>query len=100
MTTIKWLPEATDDLRRLHAFIEPHSAEAAEKAVLTIIEAAESLMAFPGKGKPWEPDTNFREWGVSFGAKGYLIRYRLHGDQVVIVRIWHGLEDRDAMTPA
>lgn len=100
MTTIEWLPGAVDDLRRLHAFIEPHSAEAAEQAVTTIVEAAESLMAFPGKGKPWEPDTNFREWGATFGARGYVIRYRLFGDRVIIVRIWHGLENREAAPPA
>ena len=49
MVTIKWLPEALDDLQRLHAFIEPHSPEAARRAVNTLIDAADSLAEFPAK---------------------------------------------------
>ena len=94
MAAIRWLPGALDDLKRLHAFLEPLSADAAHRAVVTIIEATEQLGEFPGQGKPWEPDMRFREWGVRFGAKGYVIRYRVEGDEVVIVRVWHGLEAR------
>jgi plasmid stabilization system protein ParE len=94
MITLKWLPEALDDLKRLHAFIEPHNQEAAVRAVATLVEAAEFLMEFPEKGHPWEPDTNFRELPVRFGAKGYVIRYRFHENQVIIVRVWHALETR------
>ena len=31
MATVKWLPEALDDLKRHHAFIEPHSPDAARR---------------------------------------------------------------------
>ncbi len=94
MVILKWLPEALDDLKRLHAFIEPHSPDAASSAVNTLIEAAESLQEFPEKGKPWELEMGFRELPVKFGARGYVIRYQLHDDQVIIVRVWHSLEDR------
>jgi len=94
MTVLKWLPEALDDLKRLYAFIEPHSPSAAARAINTLIASAESLQEFPEKGKPWDLETNFRELPVRFGARGYVIRYRLFEDQVIIVRVWHSLEDR------
>ena len=60
MATVKWLPEALDDLKRLHAFIEPHSPAAAKRAVDTLIEAADSLAEFPEKGRPWDLEMDFR----------------------------------------
>ena len=93
MATVKWLPETLDDLKRLHAFIEPHSPAAARRAADTLIEAADSLAEFPEKGRPWDLEMDFRELSVRFGARGYVIRYRYVDDVVVIVRAWHALED-------
>ena len=94
MATIKWLPEALDDLQRLHAFIEPHSPGAARRAVNTLINAADSLAEFPEKGRPSDVAVDFRELSVQFGARGYLIRYRYLDNVVFIVRVWHALENR------
>lgn len=94
MANLRWLPDALGDLKRLHAFIEPHSPQAAIRAVNTLIKATESLTVFPQKGKPWDLEMDFRELPVRFGARGYVIRYRYFGDEVIIVRVWHALEDR------
>lgn len=94
MIAIEWLSEARSDLLRLYEFIEPHSSDAAERAIEVILNAVDHLSAFPESGKPWEPDPSFREWSAQFGARAYVIRYRLHGNSLIIVRIWHGLEDR------
>lgn len=94
MATLKWLPEAQVDLQRLFEFIAPHSHDAAAKAVMTLVSAAESLSYFPQKGRPWGAGGTFRELPVSFGARGYVIRYRKHNDQVIIVRVWHAREQR------
>ncbi len=94
MTSVEWLPGALEDLKRLHAFIEPHSPDAAVRAVDTIIDAAGSLSDFPEKGRPWDVETGDRELPVRFGARGYVIRYRHVDSRVIIVRVWHALEDR------
>jgi len=94
MAIIKWLPEAQDDLKRLYAFILPHSPGAASRAIDTIIEGVEDLGAFPETGRLWEPDTDYRELHIRFGAKGYTIRYRLFEDKIIIARVWHSLELR------
>ena len=94
MATLKWLPEAHDDLRRLYEFILPHSPQAASRAIDTIVEGIEKLQDFPETGYLWEPDTDYRELPLRFGAKGYVVRYRLFENQVIIARIWHSLESR------
>lgn len=94
MAAVRWLPEALDDLKRLHEFLELHSSRAAVRAVDTLIEGAESLAEFPEKGRPWDLALDFRELPVRFGARGYVIRYRIFDGQVIIVRVWHALEDR------
>lgn len=35
-----------------------------------------------------------RELIVPFGSAGYVIRYVVHADEVLILRIFHALEDR------
>ena len=91
---IQWLPEARDDLERLYAFIKPHSLQAADRMIYILLKAAETLSDFPEKGRPWELEHNFRELPVRFGARGYIIRYRVFEEQIIIVRVWHTLEDR------
>ncbi|MDA0656769.1 MAG: type II toxin-antitoxin system RelE/ParE family toxin [Proteobacteria bacterium] len=94
MVRLHWLADALEDLKRLHGFIKPYSEEAAIRAVTALVAAAKSREEFPEKGRPWEADADYRELPVQFGAKGYVIRYRLHEDRVIIVRVWHGLQER------
>jgi hypothetical protein len=56
-------------------------------AVNTPIEAAETLVEFPDKGRLWE-------LMVKFGARNDIIGYRRHENLIIIVRIWHHLEAR------
>ncbi|MEM1154117.1 MAG: type II toxin-antitoxin system RelE/ParE family toxin [Pseudomonadota bacterium] len=94
MARVVWLPGAKEDLKRLHAFIEPHSPDAAARAVNTLVDAAGSLAEFPEKGRPWDVEMIYREMAVTFGARGYVIRYRVIDTDVFIVRVWHALEAR------
>jgi plasmid stabilization system protein ParE len=93
MTDIAWLPESLDDLRRLHEFIAEHNATAAARAIATLLDAVESLRDFPEKGRPWDAEPDYRLLAVRFGARGYVVRYRLFEERVIIVRVWHALED-------
>ena len=95
MAPIEWLPDAKADLQRLYDFIRPHNPQAAARAVEAIILGVDQLAEFPEAGRPWEPDLDFRELIVPFGARAYVVRYRLFGERVIIVRVWHGLEDRN-----
>ena len=91
---LRWLPEALDDLKRLHAFIAAHNPDAARRAVESLVAAAASLQDFPEMGRPWDAELQVRELTVRFGARGYAIRYRLFEDQIILLRVWHALEER------
>lgn len=35
-----------------------------------------------------------RELVVPYGARGYIVRYQVRENAILIVRVWHGREDR------
>ncbi len=87
---------ALADLDRLHAFLADKNLRAADRAVITLVAAVESLKHFPERGRPaGVHDT--RELIVPFGQSNYLVRYayRKGADEVIIFRIWHGRETRE-----
>ena len=90
---LKWSPIALADVKRLRAFIEPHNPEAARRAAASLKQAANLLLAHPGIGTRLEGRQD-RELFVPFGQRGYVMRYRLDGDEIVILKIWHGSENR------
>jgi plasmid stabilization system protein ParE len=88
-----WSATARADLIRLRQFIEPHNPEAARNAAQALKKAANLMSQHPGIGTRLEGRQD-RELFVPFGHRGYVIRYRLDGDAIVILKIWHGLEER------
>ncbi|ETW98049.1 MAG: plasmid stabilization protein [Candidatus Entotheonella gemina] len=87
-----WLPEALDDLERLFEFLLERDPAAAERAIRSIESGAESLTALPERGRPMGDETGRRELLIPFGAGAYVVRYRLHREDVVIIRVWHSRE--------
>ncbi len=71
-----------------------HNQQAAARAVDMIYSTAEALKLFPQKGRPYPADIAFREIIVPFGDGGYINRYRQIEGGVLVVRVWHGREDR------
>lgn len=94
MIEIRWSPAAKTDLERLYTFIAEHSADAAQRAMNTLVNAADMLADYPEKGRPWEHDSQSRELLVRFGSRGYVLRYRYKDDVIFIARVWHAREQR------
>lgn len=92
---VLWLPEALDDVERLFGFLIEKDASAAERAVHAISSGAEKLRDLPRIGRPLGDDTDRRELVVPFGAGAYVLRYRIHRDAAVIIRVWHSREWRE-----
>lgn len=84
--------EAIEDLQRLRAFIATHNPSAAARIAFELVGKIDLLADFPKMGSPVQmapvPDS-IRD--MVFGK--YVIRYSLHSCVIVILRIWHGLED-------
>ena len=94
MSKIAWLPEALEDMTRLRLFLEDKSPIAAQRAGKVLQEGAKLLQSFPEIGSPMLDGTNRRELFLPFGSGGYVLRYMLDGDVVVIIRAWHSKEER------
>ena len=93
--TLLWLPEALVEVERLFGFLADKDAQAAERAMNVIASGADTLLEFPEAGRPMNDETGRREFVVPFGAGAYMLRYRIHDEAVVIIRVWHSREARD-----
>lgn len=89
-----WLPQSQDDIERLFNFLLDKDPAAAERAVRTIQIGAKRLCEFPHIGRPMGDETERRELFIPFGAGAYVLRYRVHGDTIVVIRVWHSREER------
>ena len=94
MTRVLWLPEALDDVERLHDFLIRKDPAAAARAVRTILNGAVRLQEQPELGRPLADGTDRREIVVPFGAGAYVLRYRIDRESAVIIRVWHNRETR------
>ena len=90
-----WTPGALEDLARLREFIARHNPRAASHAARRIIDGASLLRGQPLLGRPLADLPEFHELLIPFGRRGYVLRYRVEATRIVILRIWHGLEDRE-----
>lgn len=87
--------EAAADLARLRGFLEDKEPRAAANAAARLDAAIRSLQIFPGRGRP-SGIPGVRELVVPFGGSAYLLRYAHNAEQemVVVIRVWHGREER------
>jgi len=91
-----WLDQSRDDLERLYDFLLDKDPVAAKRAIQVIREGAKQLLRFPDIGRRMDDDTDRRELIVPFGVGAYVLRYRRHDDEaVVVLRVWHSREVRD-----
>jgi plasmid stabilization system protein ParE len=93
MFDVSWLPEAMADLERHFEFLNERNPDAASRAVRAILAAGSSLAQSPDRGTAI-PDTSQRKLRVFFGKSGYVLYYRVQAQQVFILRVHHGRENR------
>ena len=89
-----WLPEAQADIQRLYNFLRARDPRAAERAIRAVQLGAQRLLEFPHLGRRMDDETERREISVPFGAGAYVLRYRMHEETIVVIRVWHSREER------
>lgn len=89
---IAWLPGAILDLQRLREFLRPLDKEAALKAILAIKGSVKLLSQHQHIGKPVEDMPDYRDIIIPFGSAGYVLRYRIQTDAILIVAVKHTKE--------
>ncbi|ESQ76045.1 type II toxin-antitoxin system RelE/ParE family toxin [Asticcacaulis sp. AC402] len=90
--TIQWSLAAQRDLVRLADFLKPVNPRAAAQVVHNIIAAVEKLADFPELAPRIEGQDDRDIRSLMIGD--YNLHYEIKGDSLLIVRIWHGREDR------
>jgi plasmid stabilization system protein ParE len=89
-----WLPEAKEDIARLHEFLKHKNPDAASRAVDLLLAGADRLLNFPEIGKPLGDELKRRELYLAFGAGAYVLRYILTRNKIIVIRVWHSRENR------
>ncbi len=93
MPRVIFAPAALRDLERLREFLRPKNPAAAERAAQAIIQGVRTLGLQPHIGRPIDdlPEA-FRDWPIDFGDSGYIARYRIDNDLIVILALRHQKE--------
>jgi plasmid stabilization system protein ParE len=94
MSQIVWTLSAIDDLNRHYDFIKLNNVDAAARAVQAIVSSGESLQLNPRRGATVDEIAGLRKLLVSFGKYGFIIHYVILENDVVILRVYHGRENR------
>jgi plasmid stabilization system protein ParE len=93
MPQLIWSPQALLDVQRLYRFLAPKNLEAAKRAVTAIGQGVNVMSLQPGMGRPVEDMTDeFRDWIIDFGDSGYVARYRIDGQHLIILAVRHQKE--------
>jgi plasmid stabilization system protein ParE len=93
MPRLIWSSQALRDVQRLYRLLTGKNSDAAKRAVKAIRHGIGMLAQQPGIGRPVEDmPEDFREWVIDFGDSGYVARYRVDADEVVILAVRHQRE--------
>lgn len=85
MAKVVWSAMALIELSEIRAYIALFDAVAADRMVTRLLQVGNSLADFPHRGRP--AGEGWREMAT---VPPYVLRYRVIGDEVAIVRIRHG----------
>jgi len=81
-----WTLSARADLASIRAYIGQFNPLAAQRMAQRILTATDKVIgAFPRAGHP--PGRKYLEFPIVWP---YLVRYRIEGDNIIILRVRHG----------
>jgi len=87
---VVWSDEARSNLAAIRGYIAEFSPLAAQRFALKLVSAAEDLADSADRGRP--VGRRYRELAI---IRPYLIRYRIDGETVLILRIRHAARKPD-----
>ena len=93
---IVWTTPARFDVQRLRVWTERHSPAQAKAQAQRIRRAVEALSGMPRLGRQLAVPDGGPEELRELVLPPYVIRYLVEPKRIVIVRLWHGREDRPA----
>jgi plasmid stabilization system protein ParE len=94
MSQVDWTKTALADVQRHFEALEQVNRTAAIAAVQAIRKTGDSLQNHPQRGAVVHEATGLRKLWVAFGKSGFVIHYAVLEGEVVILRVYHGRENR------
>jgi toxin ParE1/3/4 len=88
---VRWTPDAARDLELISKHIAETNPAAALRIVRAIYRSIEMLGAFPRRGRTGR-EAGTRE--LVLAPLRYVVVYRIKEEQVQILRIYHGAQER------
>jgi toxin ParE1/3/4 len=88
---LRWTPAAADDLEAIADYLARHFPSFTETTVREIYDAIVTLRSLPHRGRIGREEGT-RELVVA--RLPYVVVYRIKGDAVEILRIFHGAQRR------
>jgi toxin ParE1/3/4 len=85
LSEVVWTDTALTNLQVIRAYIRQFNPKAATYVAQSLWDAGDSLANFPHRGRPVR-GSDMRELVASYP---YIIRYRVIGDTVLILRVRH-----------
>jgi toxin ParE1/3/4 len=88
--SVRFTRRAISDLASIREYISIDNPIAASRMAVELVAACDKLEVFPERGRP----------GLRKGTRElstvwpYVIVYRISGDDIDILAIWHGAQDR------
>lgn len=89
-----WSDDALADLKRFSNFLERDHPGLAPRVADEIVRAALALETSPMMGRAHPQRPEFRRVVLQVLKAAYIVQYRLDADGVLILRVYHGREDR------
>jgi toxin ParE1/3/4 len=90
---IRWTPAAAADLQHLSDYLKDHHPHYQEPTLRKVFAAVQSLKEWPHRGRPGREE---RTRELLFPPLPYIAVYRVRGDSIEVLRIYHGAQDRDS----
>ncbi|HUD15595.1 MAG TPA: type II toxin-antitoxin system RelE/ParE family toxin [Terracidiphilus sp.] len=88
---VRWTPASADDLEEIADYLTLHFPSFRQKALREIWEAIAALRSLPYRGRIGR-DAGTRE--LVMAGLPYIVVYRIKGDAVEILHIFHGAQER------
>jgi plasmid stabilization system protein ParE len=93
LAKIVWTEEAVEHLEAIVTYVSVYDSAAAERLARRLVELADSLSEFPNRGR--DAGQGKREMTIVWP---YVLRYRVDGESVFILRVRHGARDEEPST--
>jgi len=92
---LEWSDDALADLDRFSEFLHKHYPSLAKVVAAEIIKKAQILAERPQLGAPLGGRPEYRQVILQVANAVYVFQYRIDGQRVVMLRVFHGREARE-----